>query len=168
MEMLIVVGFFIACASVCVLVFVKADSVSQEARDMNQAALMAETLAEELKVGALSGGTAKALEAEGSEMLPDREIWEYLVKADGLLDEQQAEWIRELRESEGYEGVYTLYRDSLWQPIQPVSTPSYLGVVSLGTVDNMRRADILIMCYKAGGDKGKVLCRIQTETYEKP
>ena len=39
MEMLVVVGFFIICASICVLVFVKADNISKDARDINQAVL---------------------------------------------------------------------------------------------------------------------------------
>ena len=32
----------------------------------------------------------------------------------------------------------------------------------------MRRADILVMRYDNGGDKGKVLYRLQTEDYEAP
>ena len=51
MEMLVVVGFFIICASICVLVFVKADYISKDARDINQAVLKAQSLAEELKAG---------------------------------------------------------------------------------------------------------------------
>lgn len=51
MEMLVVVGFFMICASICVLVFVKADRISREARDTNQAVEKAESLAEELKAG---------------------------------------------------------------------------------------------------------------------
>ena len=51
MEMLVVVGFFIICASICVLVFVKADNISKDARDINQAVLKAQSLAEELKAG---------------------------------------------------------------------------------------------------------------------
>ena len=69
MEMLVVVGFFIICASICVLVFVKADNISKDARDINQAVLKAQSLAEELKAG-------QAL--RWSEMLPDRNIWEHL------------------------------------------------------------------------------------------
>ena len=73
MEMLVVVGFFIICASICVLVFVKADNISKDARDINQAVLKAQSLAEELKAG-------QAL--RWSEMLPDRNIWEHLADAD--------------------------------------------------------------------------------------
>ena len=74
MEMLVVVGFFIICASICVLVFVKADNISKDARDINQAVLKAQSLAEELKAGRLCGG---------QRMLPDRNIWEHLADADG-------------------------------------------------------------------------------------
>ena len=51
MEMILVSGFFIICAALCVTVFVKADSTSRRARDINQAVLAAETLAEEIKAG---------------------------------------------------------------------------------------------------------------------
>lgn len=157
MEMLAVVGFFILCSAICVLVFVKADRISREARDINQAVLMAESLAEEMKIGW----------AELHEMLPDRDIWEHLVRADSL-NSQQAQWLEELEKSEGYEGMYTFYWDSRWQPIKPASTPFYLGVIRTGTVERMRRSDILIMSYGDGKDKGKVLYRLQTETYEAP
>lgn len=53
MEMLAVVGFFILCASICVTVFAKADQISREARDLNQAVLKAQSLAEEMKAGAV-------------------------------------------------------------------------------------------------------------------
>ena len=39
MEMLVVVGFFIICASICIMVFVKSDNISRESRDINQAVL---------------------------------------------------------------------------------------------------------------------------------
>ena len=69
MEMLVVVGFFIICASICVLVFVKADNISRDARDINQAVLRAQSLAEELKAGQT---------LMWSEMLPDRNIRDVL------------------------------------------------------------------------------------------
>ena len=56
MEMLVVVGFFIICASICVLVFVKADNISKDARDINQAVLKAQSLAEELKAARDAAG----------------------------------------------------------------------------------------------------------------
>lgn len=46
MEMIMVVFFFILCASTCILVFVKANQMSQNARDTNQGVLMAESAAE--------------------------------------------------------------------------------------------------------------------------
>ena len=35
-------------------------------------------------------------------------------------------------------------------------------------MDKMKRADILIMRYARGSDKGKLLYRLQTETYAQP
>ena len=46
MEMIAVVGFFILCASVCILAFVKANSLSCLAKDTNYASLAAESVAE--------------------------------------------------------------------------------------------------------------------------
>ena len=39
MEMIMVVFFFILCASICILVFVKADRMSRDAADLNQSVL---------------------------------------------------------------------------------------------------------------------------------
>lgn len=174
MEMLVVVGFFILCSAVCISVFVKADRISREARDMNQAVLMAESLAESIKTGQaiLRAQGVEAVQESGgadggSGMLPDRDIWEHLARADEL-NPGQAQWLRELEDSEGYEGMYTFYWDSLWQTEAPSPAPPYLGVVRTGMLDQMRRTDILIMRYGNGGDKGSVLYRLQTETYEAP
>ena len=46
MEMIAVVCFFILCAGVCILTFVKADRLSCLARDTNYASLAAESVAE--------------------------------------------------------------------------------------------------------------------------
>ena len=45
MEMIMVVFFFILCASICILVFVKADRMSREAADLNQSVLIAQSVA---------------------------------------------------------------------------------------------------------------------------
>lgn len=155
MEMLVVVGFFIICASICVLVFVKADNISRDASDMNQAVLKAQSVAEELKAGA---------EPQWSSMLPDRNIEEYLLKAENG-NPEQTEWNRELVQSDGYEGMYTMYWNRSWESVEPDYDPSFLGVIYVGTVDGMKRADIRIMRYGHGADKGEVLYRLQTETY---
>ena len=158
MEMLVVVGFFIICASICVMVFVKSDRISRDARDINQAVLMAQSLAEELKAGQ---------EPQWSGTLPDRNIWEHLVNADNE-DQARADWLKELTAGPGYEGMHAIYWDSEWQVTEPSSHTPYLGIIYQGTVDSMRRADILVMRYDNGGDKGKVLYRLQTEDYEDP
>ncbi len=46
MEMIAVVGFFILCAGVCILAFVKANHLSCLAKDTNYASLAAESVAE--------------------------------------------------------------------------------------------------------------------------
>lgn len=53
MEMIMVCGFFLLCASVCVQVFIKADSMSRLAREKNQAVLAAQSLGERWKAGEL-------------------------------------------------------------------------------------------------------------------
>ena len=99
--------------------------------------------------------------------LPDRNIWEHLVNADSE-DQARADWLKELTAGPGYEGMHAIYWDSEWQVTEPSSHTPYLGIIYQGTVDSMRRADILVMRYDNGGDKGKVLYRLQTEDYEAP
>ncbi len=52
MEMIMVCGFFLLCAAVCIRVFIQADHMSRRAREMNQSVLAAESLADRWKVGA--------------------------------------------------------------------------------------------------------------------
>lgn len=59
MEMIAVVCFFILCASVCILVFVRANNLSRLARDTNQASLAAESVAEIWKAEAEEGLAAR-------------------------------------------------------------------------------------------------------------
>ena len=49
MEMIMVCGFFLLCAAVCIRVFVRSDAMSRLAREKNQAVLAAESLAETWK-----------------------------------------------------------------------------------------------------------------------
>ena len=156
MEMLVVVGFFIICASICIMVFVKSDNISREARDINQAVLMAQSLTEELKAG---------VDPQWSQQLPDRNIWQHLAEADGE-NEEYAEWNRELVESSGYEGMHAIYWDSSWKVTEPNLNTPYLGLIYQGTVDGMRRTDVLVLRYGRGDDKGELLYRLQTESYE--
>ena len=55
MEMIVVVCFFILCAGVCILAFVKADHLSCLSRDTNYASLAAESVAEIWKAEDASG-----------------------------------------------------------------------------------------------------------------
>lgn len=56
MEMMMVVFFFIICASICISVFVKADQISKRAYDLNQAVLTAQSIAETVKVQGAEAG----------------------------------------------------------------------------------------------------------------
>lgn len=65
MEMIMVCGFFLLCASVCIQVFLRADSMSRLAREKNQAVLAAESLADTWKAYGMEGiepGSAGASE----------------------------------------------------------------------------------------------------------
>ncbi|WP_252198408.1 hypothetical protein [Clostridium sp. MCC353] len=57
MEMIMVVFFFILCASTCILVFVKANNMSRQAKDLNQSVLAAESIAEVWKAEGEEGLT---------------------------------------------------------------------------------------------------------------
>lgn len=156
MEMLVVVGFFIICASICVLVFVKADNISKDARDINQAALEAQSLAEMMKA---------EVEPQWTEMMPEKDIWSLLPP--GQEDITQENVLDEIKEAPDYDRLRAVYWDSSWQIMEPDSSPAYLGVVARGTVDGMEKADIRIYRYGAGGDRRKLLFHLNTETYQK-
>lgn len=51
MEMIMVVFFFILCASTCILVFVRSNNMSKLAKNMNQGVLQSESIAECWKSG---------------------------------------------------------------------------------------------------------------------
>lgn len=71
MEMIMVCGFFLLCAAVCIRVFVRSDAMSRLAREKNQAVLAAESLAETWKVkgmAGLSAGRFEELTSSGGEM----------------------------------------------------------------------------------------------------
>lgn len=55
MEMTVAVFFFILCASTCILVFVKADTMSRLARDTNSGVMAAESMAEVWKTEGTDG-----------------------------------------------------------------------------------------------------------------
>ncbi|MEY8356329.1 hypothetical protein AALB39_23680 [Lachnospiraceae bacterium 54-53] len=55
MEMAAVILFFILCAAVCIQTFVKADSISRKAADLNQGVLIAQSVAEVWKAEGAEG-----------------------------------------------------------------------------------------------------------------
>ena len=134
--------------------------MSRDARDMNQAVQKAQSLTEELKAG---------IQPEWTAAVPDRSPAVYgLILAADQENPVQAQWRRELVDSEDYEGNYLVYWNESWQEVEPVSDIPYLGVVSRGTVKGMKGTDILILRYGRNGSKGKVLYRIQAEEYKAP
>lgn len=165
MEMILVSGFFIICAALCVTVFVKADSTSRRARDINQAVLAAETLAEEIKAG--------ELEALGSGLpVPDRDFGKSLLEWEN--DEQRAR--RELITSAGDFHSYAPVWDEEWNRYGDAGELhtagkklAYAAEVLCGTVDNMQMTEIAVMRYGSGSrDKGTVLYVLNADQYIKP
>lgn len=59
MEMIAVVCFFILCAGVCILVFIRANYLSRLSQDTNRAALAAESVAEVWKTEEADGLAAR-------------------------------------------------------------------------------------------------------------
>ena len=92
MEMIMVVFFFIICASICILVFVRADKMSRRADDLNQAVLAAQSAAEvwkaegedglEKRFQAVSDGSGSLtmyFEKNGSAASPDAYVCQVTV-----------------------------------------------------------------------------------------
>lgn len=81
MEMIVVVFFFILCASTCILVFVRSNNLSSLAKDTNQSVIVAESIAEFFKVGNLEQ-CKEVMQAEEKEdgsytVMLNRE-WDYI------------------------------------------------------------------------------------------
>lgn len=92
MEMIVAVFFFILCASTCILVFAKADSMSRFAKDTNNGVVAAESMAEVWKAEGTSGLDIRfhaQIDHDQARILWDRE-W------NAVLDEMTAEYIGEL------------------------------------------------------------------------
>ena len=118
-----------------------------------------------LNIGWVTEELKAGVDPQWSQQLPDRNIWQHLAEADGE-NEEYAEWNRELVESSGYEGMHAIYWDSSWKVTEPNLNTPYLGIIYQGTVDGMRRTDVLVLRYGRGDDKGELLYRLQTESYE--
>lgn len=160
MEMILVTGFFIICASICVLVFARANRLSQRASDINQAVLEAQSLAEEMKAGAdLDLGT----------LIPTREFWPNVE----LTKEQEARR-EQIRQAEDY-NTYLPAWDAGWNRYADAGALmdagkdlAYVGIVYSGTVDNMQMTDIQIFRYEKGQGKSSLLFSLSTDNYIKP
>lgn len=160
MEMILVTGFFIICASICVLVFARANRLSQRASDINQAVLEAQTLAEEMKAGLdLNLGTVS----------PTREFWPIVE----LTGEQEARR-KEILGAEDYM-LYLPAWDGDWNRFPDAGVLmnadgelAYIGMVYSATVDNMRMTDIQIFRYEKGRGNSSLLFQLSTDTYIKP
>ena len=141
MEMLVVVGFFIICASICVMVFAKADSMSRRARDMNQAALKAQSLAESMKAGQEPAWSSETPE-EVSLVLPE-----------GLKEGQ------ELR---------CVYWDRDWKDTGFLAGWEYAGIFCEETRDHMREGTIWILRRGPGQPEEQILMELSISQYQKP
>ncbi len=75
MEMIMVCGFFLVCAVVCVRVFVRADSMSRLAREKNQAVLAAQSLGELWKAGDLQSGERICFDEDWKRLEDGEEGW---------------------------------------------------------------------------------------------
>ncbi len=160
MEMILVTGFFIICASICVLVFARANRLSQRASDINQAVLEAQTLAEEMKAG---------LELNLGTISPSRDFWPYTE----LTEEQEArqELIRSATDYStrlpAWDADWNRYADAgvLGDAGKDLT---YMGIIYSGTVDNMRMTDIQIFRYEKGKGTSSLLFQLSTDSYIKP
>lgn len=72
MELMMVICFFILCASICMLAFAKADHLSRLAADRNRAVLAAESIAEVWKLEGLEG--ALELQEEFRKEIPELQV----------------------------------------------------------------------------------------------
>lgn len=112
LELMIVICFFMVCASICILAFAKADHLSCLAADRDRAVLAAESIAEVWKLEGLEG--AEALQEELKTEMPGLQV-EFRVCSDGA--GLETAYIQVVRESDQKElflleaGRYERVRD---------------------------------------------------------
>lgn len=160
MEMILVTGFFVICASICVLVFARANRLSRQAGDINRAVLEAQTLAEEMKAG---------LDLKLGTMSPGRDFMP-LVELTG---EQQARR-DQIRGADDY-STYLPAWDADWNRYGDAGALSaagkkltYMGIIYSGTVNHMQMTDIQIFRYEKGRGESSLLFRLSADHYIKP
>lgn len=95
MELILVIGFFLVCVSICMLAFARADHVSRLAADRDRAVLAAENMAEVWKLEGLEG--AWNLQEELKQEMPGLQM-EFQVRSDGM--GLETAYIQVVRESD--------------------------------------------------------------------
>lgn len=112
MELMIVICFFLICASICMLAFAKADHLSRLAADRDRAVLAAESIAEVWKLEGSEG--AGRLQEELKQEMPELQVG-FQVHSDGM--GLETAYIQVVRESDQRElflleaGRYVRIRD---------------------------------------------------------
>lgn len=159
LEMIIVTGFFAVCAAVCLLVFAKANRVSARARNLNQAVLAAQNLAEEFR--------SQKEPALGTETL------------DGELFKQVSSWKQEETGTPRQEiweaGDLTIYVpvfDRSWNRYGSMEElegqgekPGFIAVVYQSRSQGLKMTDIEIYEYQEEGH-GSLLYWLSSDNWE--
>lgn len=164
MEMIFVTGFFMICASICVMVFMRANTLSARARNLNQAVLAAQTLAEELK--------SQNPPVLGTELLDE----DFLEKASQWKEEEPDSGSQtpreEILESEDA-ALYVLAWDQDWNRYENLDSlekagkePAFAGLVYQGWSDGILLTDIEIYQYGALGGGG-FLFGLSSDCYQR-
>lgn len=153
MEMIVVVFFFVICASQCILAFATSEKMSRQGRELNQAVTMAESIIEVWKEEGVEGLTARL----------------------GFLEEAAAG-------SEGKK-VYLAGMDKEWQPAGAAGKEDgRLARIEIREEDGMAAAvvsmenpvgapDIAYQGEAAGllpDSGGKVVFMLEAKKYERP
>lgn len=98
MELIMVICFFILCASICMLAFAKADHLSRLAADRDRAVLAAENLAEVWKLEGLEG--ALEVQEELKKEVPEFQV-KFQVSSDEMgLETMHIQVVRDLDQEE--------------------------------------------------------------------
>ena len=116
MEMIMVVFFFILCASTCILVFARANSMSRLAKDTNQGVVAAESVVEVWKAEGCDG----------------------VVRRFAAVAEQPD--VRELPE-----GSCTIYWDAQWNITAESGPAAYSGKLCWNSRDGLDEAEVAIV-----------------------
>lgn len=143
MEMMVVVCFFIVCASICIHAFAKSDWLSRTASERSQAVCAAESVAEVWKLEGMEGVTQRFGVTEGTEGAVSR------------YEAPEGTWPES----------YGIGWNQEWEPIGEGAAPTFEGQMFLSS-DGAGLDTVLIYVWRSSD--AQMLFNLEVSRYRRP